>query len=503
MAFDISAVYNASTDSPGIDLTINDALGFSGLLVERIDNTGNYVTLPVRGLNRINITSNTVIVTDFEAPIGLSVKYRATAFNSDPQITFVGSGPDVGSGTSTADPSYPTGTVATSLNLLTVVVKPYTATVATPSGWTLVTDKTSGTTASGADTGSVHLYVFKREGAFTGSQTVTATGSNVVLATIEAFNKGVPAAWDVSAVSGADQTAGDGHSSTATSTLSPLLKDVLFTAVGYNNDDFLLDQPETYSLSQPGSSLGTLAMARSTRTPDGDNVGIENIYATVQFASGSGAPTVTKTTPGITMFGSSIFVRLSTAASSQATDESSSVTIPFGGTGDAWVKSVFNPLLSKQVVVSEYPATNFNTKILGNYNVLGRVHPVVITDAWGSRTGSMVLLSGREDLVAFWDLKNLLVTGGTLMFQTTGDVVSHLPDMYFEIEDYSVERFDTVLASAPEVLYKHEIKFIEVDQPDTSDAGLSLRTYQDVLDAYTTYQAVKDGNTTYLVLLAG
>lgn len=501
MAFDITAVYNGSTDSPGIDLTINDTLGFSALLVERFDNSGNYATLPVRGLNHVTVGSSTVITTDFEAPIGLSVKYRATAFNSDPQITFVGAGTE-SSGTSSASPTYPAGTVSTSQNLLTVVVKPYTATVSTPSGWTLVTNKTSGTTASGADVGSVNVYVFRREGAFTGTQAVTATGSNVVLATIEAFNKGVLAAWSVSAVSGADETAGDGHSSTATTSLTPLLQDLLFTVVGFNNDDFLMNQPETFSLSQPNASLGTLAMARSTRTSDGDNVGIENIYSTVQFASGTGAPTVTKTTPGITMFGSSVFVLLSTTASSQATDESGSVTIPYDGTGDAWVKSVFNPLLSQQVHVQEYPSTSFNPKILGNYNVLGRVHPVVITDAWGSRTGSFTLLSGREDLTPFKELKDLITTGGTLMFQTTGDVVNLYPDMYLEVEDYSVERLE-ILSASPEVLYKHEIKFIEVDQPDTSDAGLSLRTYQDVLDAYTTYQAVKDGNTTYLVLLAG
>lgn len=501
MALAITATYNSDTDSPGVDLVITDADGYDTLTVERVDNTGAYETTPVRGLDGISPSLSTIAETDFEAPIGISVKYRAIGYDFNPGIILTGTGTR-SAGTTTANPAFAAGSVAGDLHLMSVVMKPYTATLATPSGWTLVASKTSGTTASGVDTGSVVEYVFSREGALSGTVALAPTGSNTIDSVINTFQKSVSNAWSLSAVSGSDESAGAGHSSTATSTLSPQAGDVIYASVGYNTDNNDTSGDPTMTLTMPNSMLSTPSEINTLGNSLGDDCGLDIFYSVVSSSTGAGAPTFTRTVAVNALFGSSIFVRVSVTSSVSETVESNNVTIPYTLTGDAWLKSVFTPALSKAVHVNEFSATNFETQILGNYNVLGRVFPVIITDAWGARRGTFKLLSGHTDFTDFKDLKDLITTGGQLLFQTTGDLVRHQPDMYIEVEKYSAELEETVKSSI-QPIYIHTIDFIEIEQPNTSDEGFGLRSYQDVLDDFDTYTAVLAAYPTYLDMLTG
>src|SRR5688572_17464743 len=110
MAIGITAIDNGNNDSPGIDIELTGLTGYDTVRVERIDNDGFYSTVAVRGLDDVQ-TSATMVVTDYEAPIGHSVKYRVTGMDADPGIELVGAGAEDSGATSCA-PSFVAGSVA-------------------------------------------------------------------------------------------------------------------------------------------------------------------------------------------------------------------------------------------------------------------------------------------------------------------------------------------------------------------------------------------------------
>lgn len=65
----------------GYELTITDADPDELLLVYRVDESGHYDTAVVRGLDYMDPSSSTVVVTDFEAPFNTTLTYHAEVYD--------------------------------------------------------------------------------------------------------------------------------------------------------------------------------------------------------------------------------------------------------------------------------------------------------------------------------------------------------------------------------------------------------------------------------------
>ena len=95
-------------------------------------------------------------------------------------------------GSTAPAPTIPTGTTTGDLMLLYVGCKPFSATINTPSGWTLIpgTDGQNGTVANGVDVGSVRWAIFYRLWlSGDANPTISVTSGNVSLAVIKSFSK--------------------------------------------------------------------------------------------------------------------------------------------------------------------------------------------------------------------------------------------------------------------------------------------------------------------------
>jgi hypothetical protein len=183
--------------------------------------------------------------------------------------------------------------------------------------------------------------------------------------------------------------------------------------------------------------------------------------------------------------------------------DSSNVDLTFSTFGDVWLRSVSTPALSRKVVMSEWPTTEHTTNILANMKVLGRKNPVLITDAWGTRKGSLRIVTDNDDglgSTTWQEIYALLTGGGTILLQTTGRTPTGQEDMYFEVESYSRTRVGKIKSNG-RMTYLHDISYIEVDRPATIEESLGVRNYSDVQDENATYQVIVNDYTTYLTLL--
>jgi hypothetical protein len=175
-------------------------------------------------------------------------------------------------------------------------------------------------------------------------------------------------------------------------------------------------------------------------------------------------------------------------------DEDGPVTIPVPSDfGVCWLGSVHQPALSKRVIINEWSTDEYPTRILGQYRVLGRAKPVVLTDAWGHRTGNLKIVTDNDNIsTTTWRQLYLLLTQGkTLHLRTASRTMTGEPDLYFEVESYSRTRIGPVRTDG-KIPFIHDINFIEVDRPATAEESLGLRSYQDLLDDYTDYQDLLD-----------
>lgn len=499
MALAISAVANNDMDSPGVDLTISGLTGFDSVTVERIDNESFYPTVPVRGLDDVP-ASATMAVTDFEAPIGHSVKYRVSGYDANPGIEIFGVGA-AAAGTTSCAPTYPSGSTAGDLHLLVTVSKAYTGSVATPSGWTLVANYVSGSTASGADTGSVDVYVFQREGAFSGSVTVTGTGTNTIIAQIVGFRKITGASWTVSSVSGIDDSPGTTYTATS-SAFQPQRKDFILFATGFNTDEITtLDTTSATITSINGDiSFSNKQEVFKAQAAQGDDVSIVAHAAEVTAVDASDTVrwTITHTS---NLAGLTAFVRITTSATATEQAESNSVELSFD-MGAAWIKSVNQAALSRYVTIQSLDAVQMEPRILGEYDVLGRSKPVILTDAWGGRKVKVTILTDDTPVLpgTYMEIKTLLTQGDTLLLQTQDGAQTGFEDMYFEVTSYSTKRLGR-FDGTTNMTFVHEIGMAEVDRPTTTAESLGLRSWQDVKDENATWQAVLNNYSSWLEVL--
>lgn len=169
-----------------------------------------------------------------------------------------------------------------------------------------------------------------------------------------------------------------------------------------------------------------------------------------------------------------------------ATADSSNVSVAYQNIGDCWLRSIQNQTLSRRVIMGEWPETTYPTNILASVKVLGRAKPVIITDAWGGRTGSFKIITDNDDglLATTWqDIVALVTGGGTLQLQTVGRTETGQDDLYFEVNSYNrVRRGPLAADGLGKNVYEHTIEFTEVDRPSTQVVSLGLRSYTSVLN---------------------
>lgn len=182
-------------------------------------------------------------------------------------------------------------------------------------------------------------------------------------------------------------------------------------------------------------------------------------------------------------------------------DTSSEDIIPYTDPGQAWLKSVFIPQLSRQIDIVAWPTTDYPTNILSASKPLGRKNPVVITDAWGGREVTIEVVTDEDLFSMGWmDFKKLLVEGGTLLLQTADPAFTGEEDMFCEVTSYSRAR-RTKVDGTGMPLFVHSVTLREVDRPDTAEESLGLRSYDDVLAQNNTYDDVLAEYVDYIDLL--
>lgn len=88
MAVSVISTYNNQYHSPGFDLVVTGLTGYDTLTIERVDPSGEFRDIAVRGADGVAISGSTFALTDYEAPIGRNLVYRATATSKTATDTF-------------------------------------------------------------------------------------------------------------------------------------------------------------------------------------------------------------------------------------------------------------------------------------------------------------------------------------------------------------------------------------------------------------------------------
>lgn len=186
---------------------------------------------------------------------------------------------------------------------------------------------------------------------------------------------------------------------------------------------------------------------------------------------------------------------------------------PYGASD--FIKSVETPSLSRRVLVTELSEVSRKGNVLGQYHVLGRKNPVVITDIMSGYTGSMsVIILGTNQQSALYRHIDLLIDqGDTLLFQSNNSESSTFLDFYFKITSVKRKRLTAVdyqsepsdVGNTTDLFVEYTFDFVEVDRPATLGEAPSLYTwdtyYHQEFDDWATWQEVLDFRTSWLDVL--
>ncbi len=111
-------------------------------------------------------------------------------------VTFVSFTSPVQSGNASVGIGAPAGMAAGDLDVIYLTVKPSTATVATPTGWTVQVSDVVGTGTQGVDTGPQRIVVFSQEATGAGSSvTLSFSGHDTQVVTRHAYRVKARGGW--------------------------------------------------------------------------------------------------------------------------------------------------------------------------------------------------------------------------------------------------------------------------------------------------------------------
>lgn len=224
-------------------------------------------------------------------------------------VSYVAAGAVV-SGTTSLTPAFPAGIASGDLLLLVVVNKYPTNGPSTPSGWTLVAQKSGGAGSAGVDSGNVYTTVYYKvaSGSESGTETVTVTSANVSLAQILCYTNAT-GAWSLASTTD-DDVAGSTLSFTFPADPGVTAGDMIVAVTGINGTG------ATYSsvtFTQTGVTFGTITLQTAGSTPTGDNAQLVVYRTPVLSGTSSAAPShsfIASTWFGNYPAGACVFVRL-------------------------------------------------------------------------------------------------------------------------------------------------------------------------------------------------
>jgi hypothetical protein len=200
-------------------------------------------------------------------------------------------------------------------SILWVGTKPSSATIDTPSGWTLIGQASGGTGSQAADTGPSRIAAFYQDGAIgTGTHTVTITGGNSSLGVINTFQKSLGAWVAVAFTTGDDTTGGDAtYSATCAADPGIVAGDALVAYIHIPTDASTVTGGSAIpsaAITVTGLSGGTTASAYN-ETGTGFDAGGGFLYRTGFTGTSSAAPVVSASfTASVNTYGPCIVVRL-------------------------------------------------------------------------------------------------------------------------------------------------------------------------------------------------
>lgn len=485
MAVGVSVVYNNSYHSPGNVITVTGLSAYNKLSITRIDLSGEYRDLPVRGATDIDITGATFTVTDFEAPIGKSFQYRVVADGvaSGATLQTDAFSRTVSSGWGSA----PSG--------LTWTVKAGTTANASVNGSvaqasiTVNNDPLTLTIAPTLSDFDVYFDV---------SVDALATGAQIIGALVSHYQDEANFyRWELRF-------------------FPDLTVDVLirrqvsgtFVNLAVHNDVVTYAANSWYTV-RCQSTGGTMNMkvypqgttepvswwATTTDTTLGPGlVGLQSLTG----ASNTNTKPIKVSYDNFQIPGSG-----GTSLITETVTSTPTVAIPAPDPGTVWIKSVGQPTISRRVNMADFSEITRPGRILGEYEVLGRPNKVVLTDVLGGREGAFTVITFPT--AGLWesdsttrDLQTLFQFGGTLLLQTAGSEVTGESDLFFEVKNLNRKRITPV---GGELVHLHTVDFVEVDRPAVAQESLALRDWQDVIDQNSTWSNVLSNHTTWLDVL--
>lgn len=392
---------------------------------------------------------------------------------------------NTGSATSvTLTPAYPVGTVGKDINILTVSSTVLISSVATPAGWHRVIEGIS----IDDQTGDTFLItIFSRKGALTGTQAVTTTralSSGTVTAAIDTYERATGKTWFI-----------QGYVSTYeyTDDLS-ILHSGTNVFVTLNEIDPVITITFNESTSRPGFDISVTAV------DDYTTITVTTVDPSARFGdlivrgannSSLSGDIFTCSDYEFANFDSIIY-RFDFYTDGVLQDSLESATISnvprdyFVAHGqypvlNSWLRSVNIPELSIPCFIFEVPERDRTGRVLNKSNVLGRKFPVVTTDKFGARTGTLKFhaspYEGRTDIPLdnedVEDVELLLDQGDVLLLSHLDAAETHEDPTYMIVESVKRTRkgvYDTTI-------FEYEITYTEVERPETT-ARVSDRPWQ-------------------------
>lgn len=202
----------------------------------------------------------------------------------------------VGTGSTSVTAGLPASLATGDGVLLRILTKPDTATVATPSGWTLVVDVAGGGGSNGNGVGPTRQTVFFREkdAGWSTMPAVTVTSGNSTAAVAERWTKNTGQTWSIAAASGA--YSGDATSWSAAMDVDPGIAFGDAVSVGCSNQD---DAPtwSAQGITATGATFGSVTERSDVvSTTTGFDIGGMVFTAAVTAGTATAVATVTATT---------------------------------------------------------------------------------------------------------------------------------------------------------------------------------------------------------------
>ena len=171
--------------------------------------------------------------------------------------------------------------------------------------------------------------------------------------------------------------------------------------------------------------------------------------------------------------------------------DSNTVTITTDGR-TFWLKDVILGAFSCKVKVEAMSDVVRPANVVGQFKVINRQNPIIVTDVRQGRTGTMTLSAfSTGDISA---ILNIINSGNTLLFQAPAS--ANFPDMYFQAGDVT----QTWRGTSSALIHSFTIPFTETDMPSGTAFTVAGNNWL-LVTQFGTWQNVEDKRLTWLDVL--